>query len=85
MSLVKPDGAFVSTMLRSADDVSADGVRVTSIYAHPSRETLERIARNQAERHTTVTVQQVFDLEQTPDAFGRFAAGTLGKLVITIA
>jgi NADPH2:quinone reductase len=82
---VKPGGAFVSTMLRSPADVPAPQVRVESIYAHPAPETLERLARDHAARHTTVTVQRVYDLEQAPAAFADFAAGTLGKLVIRIA
>jgi NADPH:quinone reductase-like Zn-dependent oxidoreductase len=81
---VKPGGTFVSTMLRSAADVPAEGVNVVSIYATPSAETLDRVARHQADKHTTVTVQRVYDLDQAGDAFGDFAAGTLGKLVITI-
>jgi NADPH2:quinone reductase len=85
VSAIKSGGAFVSTMLRSAEDVPADGVRVVSIYANPTPETLERLARHEAEEHTTVTVQRVYDLAQAPDAFGHFAAGTLGKLVISIA
>jgi NADPH2:quinone reductase len=84
VAAVKPGGTFVSTMLRSADDVAAEGVRVVSIYANPSAATLDRLARNQAEQHTTVTVQRVYDLEQTTEAFGHFATGTLGKLVISI-
>ncbi|WP_318279312.1 NADP-dependent oxidoreductase [Agrococcus baldri] len=81
---IAPGGAFVSTMLRSADDVPAEGVRVVSIYAHPAPETLERVAGNQAERRTSVTVQRVYSLDQAADALGDFAAGTLGKLVIAI-
>ena len=83
--VVKPGGAFVSTMLRSPEDVPAEGVRVVAIYANPAPETLERLARHQAEEHTAVTVQHVYDLAQTPDAFGHFAAGTLGKIIISIA
>ena len=57
---------------------------MVSIYANPSAATLDRLARNQAEQYTTVTVESVYDLEQTTEAFGHFAAGTLGKLVISI-
>lgn len=81
---VKAGGRFVSTLIMSADQVQADGVQVFPIYATPSEATLERLAKNQAEQHTTVTVQQVFDLHQTSDAFAAFGAGTLGKLVVTI-
>jgi len=77
-------GVLVSTMLRSPADVHAPGVRVESIYAHPSREVLTRLAADHAARNTTVTVQRLYDLEQTTAAFADFAAGTLGKLVIRI-
>lgn len=83
--LVKAGGVFVSTMLRSPDDVSAEGIQVASIYANPAPETLERIARNQAEQHTRVTIQRVYDLDQASDAFAGFAAGTVGKLVVSLA
>jgi NADPH:quinone reductase len=82
--LVKAGGTFVSTMLRTAEDVQADGVKVVAIYANPSQDTLDRIAARHADKHTTVTVQQVYDLDQVEDAIGAFTAGTLGKLVIAI-
>jgi NADPH:quinone reductase len=84
VAVVKPGGTLVSTMLRSADDIPADNVKVVSIYASPSAATLDRIARHQDEKHTTVTVQRVYNLEQTGQAIEQFAAGTLGKLVISI-
>jgi NADPH:quinone reductase len=84
VAVVKPGGTLVSTMLRSAEDVPAENVKVVSIYASPSAATLDRVARHQAEKHTTVTVQRVYDLEQTGEAIEQFAAGTLGKLVISI-
>jgi NADPH:quinone reductase len=84
VAVVKLGGTLVSTMLPSADDVPAENVKVVSIYARPSAVTLDRVARHQAEQHTTVTVQRVYDLEQTGQAIEHFAAGTLGKLVISI-
>jgi NADPH:quinone reductase-like Zn-dependent oxidoreductase len=80
--IVKPGGAFVSTIDQQLEN--AEGIRFAFIYANPSPETLDRVAQHQAEQHTTVTVQRVYDLEQTTEAFGDFAAGTLGKLVISI-
>jgi NADPH2:quinone reductase len=84
VAAVKAGGRFVSTLIMSADQVQVEGVQVFPIYATPSEATLERLAKNQAEQHTTVTVQQVFDLDQTSAAFAAFGAGTLGKLVVTI-
>jgi NADPH:quinone reductase-like Zn-dependent oxidoreductase len=81
---VKQGGTFVSTLLRSAADVSAEGVEVVPIFASPSAETLERIARYQDDKHTSVTVQRVYELDEAGQAFRDFAAGTLGKLIIAI-
>jgi NADPH:quinone reductase-like Zn-dependent oxidoreductase len=82
--VVKQGGTFVSTMLRSAEDVPVEGITVVAIFANPSVATLDRIAARQAEKHTTVTVQQVYDLDDVPAAIEAFGAGTLGKLVIAI-
>lgn len=82
--VVRQGGTFVSTMLRSAGDVPAEGVNVVSIYANPSQATLDRVAAHQVEKHTTVTVQHVYNLAEAGDALDAFSAGTLGKLVIAI-
>jgi NADPH:quinone reductase len=82
---VRAGGAFVSTMLRSAEDVQAPDIQVTAIYANPTAETLERLAAGHVAGETTVPVQRVYDLEQVPTAFADFAAGTLGKLIVSIA
>jgi NADPH:quinone reductase-like Zn-dependent oxidoreductase len=82
--VVKPGGVLVSTIALDPAQVPAPDIRVVPIYAHPTTATLQRLARNQAEGHTTVTVQEVYDLEQTPQALKDFASGTLGKLVIAI-
>ena len=36
VAVVKPGGTLVSTLLRSADDLQAENVKVVSIYASPS-------------------------------------------------
>ena len=82
---VKQGGRLVSTLIMSPADVPAEGIEVVSIYANPSPGALERLARNQADKHTAVTVQRTYSLEQTATAFEDFAAGTLGKLVVTVA
>ena len=41
------------------------------------------VAQGLASGHTTVTVQQVFPLDQLQAAFDTFVQGTLGKVVIT--
>lgn len=82
---IKQGGRLASTLIMSADDVTAEGIEVLPIYANPTPDTLNRLAQNQAEGHTAVTVQQVYQLADLPKAFEDFGAGTLGKLVISIA
>lgn len=87
---IAANGKLVSTLIMSPTDVNTEeaggaaGIEVVSIYANPAPATLERLARNQADKHTAVTVQHVFDLEQAATAFEQFTQGTLGKLAITI-
>lgn len=81
---VKQGGRLASTLIMSADEVAAEGIEVLPVYANPIPETLARLAQNQAEKSTAVTVQQVYSLEQVPQAITDFGAGTRGKLVITL-
>jgi NADPH:quinone reductase-like Zn-dependent oxidoreductase len=83
-SVVRPGGVLVSTTALDRGQVPGQGIRVVPVYAKPTTATLERLARNHAEGHTRLTVQRVYDLEHTPDALEHFAAGTFGKLVISI-
>jgi NADPH2:quinone reductase len=85
LPLVKKGGTFVSTLLSSPDQLSADGVTIAAVMAHPKPETLDRLAKNQASGHTGVTVQNVYSLENASTALADFASGTLGKLVLSIA
>lgn len=84
VAAVKEGGTFVSTIAQSAEQVGAEGIRFVSVFANPSTVTLARLAQNQAQDHTTVKVQQVYHLNSAAEAFGHFAGGTLGKLVVAI-
>ena len=78
-------GRFVSTLLGTPDQVDAGARTVVPVMANPAPATLDRLADHHATGHTTVTVQQIYDLDSTtPDAFAAFGQGTLGKLVIAI-
>ncbi len=82
--VVKPGGVLVSTIVVGPAPVSSQDVRVVPIYAQPTTATLEWLVRSHAEGHTRLTVQRVYDLEQTLKALEQFTAGTLGKLAISI-
>lgn len=77
-------GRFVSTLLGTPDQVDAGARTVVPVMANPAPATLDRLADHHATGHTTVTVQQIYDLDSTTDAFAAFGQGTLGKLVIAI-
>ena len=81
---VRRGGRIVSTRIMSADQLPAEDVTVVPVYANPTPETLERLAANQAQGLTRVTIQQTYRLDEAPDALAAFASGMLGKLVIVI-
>jgi NADPH:quinone reductase-like Zn-dependent oxidoreductase len=85
LAALRPGGRFVSTMIGSPEQVPADDATVIAIYANPDAATLERVAINHVEGVTRVHVQDTYPLDQAPAASAAFAAGTLGKLVITTA
>lgn len=85
LPIVRPGGRFLSTLLMSPDQLPSESVTVVAIYADPALATLDRLAANQAEGCTRVVIQQTFPLNEAPDALAAFAAGTLGKLGITVA
>jgi NADPH:quinone reductase len=80
---LRDGGRFVSLLLGSPDQVQTDTAVVVPVYANPTPETLDKVAVSHASGDTNVTVQQVFPLEETAAAFAAFAAGTLGKIVVT--
>lgn len=83
-SLVRPGGRFVSTLVQ-ADQFPVENITVHGIYAHPDPASLDRLAGHTADGTTRTAVQDTYALDQASDAFGAFAGGTLGKVVITTA
>jgi NADPH:quinone reductase len=83
VELVGDRGRFLSTLVQSPDQVPSQTATVVPVYANPTREMLDRVSHGLASGKTTVTVQQVFPLDQAQAAFDTFGQGTLGKVVIT--
>jgi NADPH2:quinone reductase len=82
---VRTGGRFVSTIVMSPDQLPTDDAIVIGIYANPDPATLQRVASHHADGLTRVQVQDSYPLDEANDALKAFAAGTLGKLVITTA
>ncbi|MEP6665661.1 MAG: NADP-dependent oxidoreductase [Nocardioidaceae bacterium] len=84
LPVVREGGRFVSTLLGSPQQLPTESVTVLPIAANPTPGTLARIAQNQEQARTRVTVQRTYGLDQVSEAFTDFAGGTLGKLLIRI-
>ena len=83
VAVIRDGGRFVSTLVQSPDQVPTQTATVIPVYANPTREILDELGRAVATGQITVTVQQVFPLQQAHAALAAFGQGTLGKLVIT--
>ena len=80
---VRTGGRFVSTIIMSPEQLPTEDATVTGIYANPDRGTLDRAVAHQVDGVSRVRIQDTYALDQAPAALAAFAAGTLGKLVIT--
>jgi NADPH:quinone reductase len=80
---VRKGGKLISTLLQSPDQLSTESATVLPVSAVPTTPTLERLAENQAQRHTSIKIQRIYGLDDAAAALADFAGGTLGKLVIT--
>jgi NADPH:quinone reductase len=85
LTALRPAGRFVSTLIMSPDQLPTEDATVVAVYANPDPATLQRAARHHADGDTRVHIQQTSSLDQLPATFEAFAAGTLGKLVVTVA
>ncbi|SEH02617.1 NADPH:quinone reductase [Nonomuraea solani] len=82
-SLLRPGGRFASTLGLNADAVRKPDVTVHTIMADPNAQTLTVLAEQAASGALRVPVTATYPLEQAPQAFAAFGAGTLGKIAVT--
>jgi NADPH2:quinone reductase len=68
----------------SPEQLPATDATVIPIFANPIKDILDRLASNQDEGHTRVTIQQTYPLASAPQALVDFGNGTLGKLVVVL-
>jgi NADPH:quinone reductase-like Zn-dependent oxidoreductase len=79
--LLAGKGRLASTLGFGPDQHPA----ATAVMATPTADTLDRLAADVAAGRLTVPVTRTYPLAEAPAAFGDFAAGTLGKIAITVA
>ena len=83
--LLVAGGRIASTLGLTADHVAGRAVQVIPVMAAPVRQTLERLAFDVVAGQLTVPVQRTYALADVPRALADFAAGTRGKLAISVA
>jgi NADPH:quinone reductase-like Zn-dependent oxidoreductase len=81
------DGGAVSTTLGAADveGLAARRVTATNIMGAPTPEKLTSLADQVAAGSLQIRIQRTFPLAEADAALATFMAGTLGKIVLTIA
>jgi NADPH:quinone reductase-like Zn-dependent oxidoreductase len=83
--LLIPGGRIASTAGLPPGQLGGRAVQATPITAVPDRQTLERLAADVLDGQLTVPVQRTYPLADVPRALADFAAGTRGKLAISVA
>jgi NADPH:quinone reductase len=81
---LKPGGRYASTLLFSPEMSAGWPVTVTAITAVPESVRLAYLGHEAAAQRLRVPVQRSYALDAIPQAFADFAAGTCGKLAVTI-
>lgn len=79
------DGGVVASLLAVPEAPEGRGLRTAMVMSDPAPDKLSALAGQVAAGQLTVPVTATYDLEQAPDAFAAFAAGTLGKIAVTVS
>jgi NADPH:quinone reductase-like Zn-dependent oxidoreductase len=82
--LLVAGGRLASTLGLSADHLEGRAVQATPVMALPASQTLDRLAADVVNGQLTVPVQRTYPLAGVPQALADFAAGTRGKLAISV-
>ncbi|SCL16724.1 NADPH:quinone reductase [Micromonospora rhizosphaerae] len=82
--LLAPGGRLASTLGFGPDALNRPDATATAIWANPDQATLDTLAEHAAAGRLRIPVTASYRLHEVPKALADFAAGTLGKLTITI-
>jgi NADPH:quinone reductase-like Zn-dependent oxidoreductase len=82
---LKSAGRLASTLILAPDAFAGRPITATGIAGDPSVARLDRLAEDAAAGRLRIMIQRTYSLEQIPQAFADFAAGTIGKLAVTTA
>jgi NADPH:quinone reductase-like Zn-dependent oxidoreductase len=86
ISSLVADGGRIATTMGAADieALAARGVRATNVMAVPTADKLAKLGRLVDEDAIRVKIQETLDLADAGAAVAAFAAGKVGKLVVTM-
>ncbi|WP_435106997.1 NADP-dependent oxidoreductase [Nocardiopsis synnemataformans] len=83
VGLLRKGGRIASTLGLTQEAVGTGDVTVHPIMADPNAQTLAALAGRAAAGELRVPVTATYPLEQAPEAFDAFRAGTLGKITVS--
>ena len=83
--LLVPGGRLASTLIMSPDQLPVPNARVSSVFANPDAATLDRLAAEAAAGRLKAPIQRTYRLEEVGQAMADFAAGTRGKLAVSVS
>jgi NADPH:quinone reductase-like Zn-dependent oxidoreductase len=83
--LLAPGGRFASTLGVGPDQLVERDVRATAVFANPDAATLDRLADEVAAGRLRVPIQRTYRLDELGQAMADFAAGTRGKLAVSVS
>ncbi len=78
-------GRLASTLIMSSDQLPVPNARVSGVFANPDAATLDRLADEVAAGRLETPIQQTYALDRVDEAFAAFAAGTRGKLAVSVS
>ncbi len=78
------DGGTVASTLTVPETPGGRRLTTTMIMTTPTRGLLSDLAGLAASGRLTIPIATVYDLDETPEAFAAFTAGTLGKISLSI-
>lgn len=79
------DGGKVASTLGIGPDAAGDrDLSIATVMADPTSVTLGRLAADVSEGRVRVPVTRTYSLDEAPDAFADFAAGSIGKLAVSV-
>jgi NADPH:quinone reductase-like Zn-dependent oxidoreductase len=83
--LLVEGGRLASTLIMSPDQLPVPNASVSGVFANPDAATLDRLAAEVAGGRLETPIQQTYALNRVDEAFAAFAAGTRGKLAVSVS